>query len=391
MMATERCGDRSGLRAEIALRRGTFDLRAEISVEPGVTALLGPSGAGKSLTLQAIAGLTEIERGRVSLNGRVLTDTEARVSLPPRLRRVGYVPQSYALFPHLSVGANVAYGLPARHDRLARDKRVADLLRLAHLPGYEERAPRDLSGGEAQRVALARALAAEPEALLLDEPFSALDAPTRAAIRDDVREIVLASGLPTLLVTHDLSEALAMASRLALLASGRVIAQGTVEEVTARPPSALAARLLGWTAALGVTRVERAGERVCVTLRCGQSLALAPEDCADEALASGHSRLALRPERVTVRPSMEAGGAAGGQTLRGVLRSLWEVGPLWRARLALDGAAGDDAPLDIPFSAREWQALGLATGDPVTLSLTPGSTRLVASDGGADAMEEVRG
>ncbi|HEX8995495.1 MAG TPA: ABC transporter ATP-binding protein [Ktedonobacterales bacterium] len=391
-------GDATGLRAEFTLRRQTFSLRADISAPPGLTALLGPSGAGKSLTLQALAGLASIERGVIQLNGRALTDTRARVAVSPRLRRVGYVPQSYALFPHRSVEANIAYGLPGSHDRNAREKRVADLLGLVHLPGYEARAPRELSGGEAQRVALARALAAQPEALLLDEPFSALDAPTRGAIRDDLRDILLASGLPTLLVTHDLSEALALASRLILLAAGRVIAQGPVAEVTARPATALAARLLGWGAAVALERVERlSGGAVGVRLPCGQSLTLEAEDCAETALRLGAGgaesvRLALRPERLTVSRVNGASARESGTTLRGVIRSVTQSGQLWSARLTLDGAAGRDAPLDLPFSAREWHALALAPGDTVALGLTSGAARLVAADGAgaddADALAE---
>ncbi len=388
----------AGLHAEIELRRAAFSLRAHLSAPPGLTALLGPSGAGKSLTLQAIAGLTSIERGAVHLNGRTLTDTQARVALAPRLRRVGYVPQSYALFPHLSVAANIAYGLPQRLDRSQREKRVADLLRLVRLPGYEMRAPRDLSGGEAQRVALARALAAQPEALLLDEPFSALDAPTRAAVRDDLREIVLATGLPTLLVTHDLGEALALATRLALLAAGRVIAQGMVAEVTAQPATALAARLLGWGAALPLARVERMAGGVCVTLaRCGQALPLTSAECAEQALASdaAHMRLALRPERLRVARLLDATSECDGPTLRGVLRSVTEAGPLWSAQVALGAGAvadGAGATLALPFSAREWQTLGLAPGDAVALTLTPGAARLVAADAAdpASAAEEAR-
>lgn len=384
MSATDAPSDQTGLRAEIELRRATFHLSAELSAPPGLTALLGPSGAGKSLTLQAIAGLTDIERGAIHLNGRTLADAQARVATPPRLRRVGYVPQSYALFPHLSVGANIAYGLPNHRDRLAREKRVADLLRLVHLPGYEARAPRDLSGGEAQRVALARALAAQPEALLLDEPFSALDAPTRAAIRDDLRDIVLASGLPTLLVTHDLNEALALASRLIVLATGRVIAQGAVEEVTARPATALAARLLGWGASLPLIRVESLGGGAVVTLPCGQSLTLAADQCAPDerwrGAGGGRARLALRPERLRVMRSEEGETPHVKNILRGVIRSVTAAGPLWSARLTLDGATEWDAPLDAPFSAREWQALGLTSGDAVTLELTPGAARLVAMD-----------
>jgi len=258
------------------------------------------------------------------------------------------------------------------------------------LPGYEMRAPRDLSGGEAQRVALARALAAQPEALLLDEPFSALDAPTRAAVRDDLREIILATGLPTLLVTHDLGEALALATRLALLAAGRVIAQGTAAEVTAQPTTALAARLLGWGATLPLARMERMAGGVCITLaRCGQALPLASAECAEQALGSSvaaHTRLALRPERLRVARLDAANAVAhehAGPTLRGVLRAVTEAGPLWSAQVALGAetdADGAGALLALPFSAREWQALGLAPGDVVALTLTPGAARLVTAD-----------
>ena len=383
MSEAEMGGGAEGLWAEFALRRGAFDLAATLSAPPGVTALLGPSGAGKSLTLQAIAGLAAIERGAIHLNGRALADVAAGVALPPRLRRVGYVPQSYALFPHLSVGANIAYGLPERMTREEREKRVAELLRLVHLPEYEARAPRELSGGEAQRVALARALASRPDALLLDEPFSALDTPTRAAIRDEVREITLASGLPTLLVTHNLREALTLASRLILLVNGRVIAQGPAAEVTARPATAVAARLLGWGALLTLALVERVDGRVCLTLPCGQVLSLAQEDCASEALGRGVGgagvRLALRTERLTVARA-DTNEAASTRAFRGVIRFVAESGALWRARVELDRATEWDAPLDLPFSAREWQTLGLAPGDAVALGLTPGAARLVAAD-----------
>ncbi len=385
MSQVEMGGVADGLRAAFTLRREAFTLAADLNAPPGVTALLGPSGAGKSLTLQAIAGLAAIERGAIHLNGRALADVAAGVALPPRLRRVGYVPQSYALFPHLSVGANIAYGLPERMTREAREKRVAELLRLIHLPNYETRSPRALSGGEAQRVALARALASRPDALLLDEPFSALDTPTRAAIRDEVREIALASGLPTLLVTHNLSEALTLASRLILLVNGKVIAQGPVAEVTARPASAVAARLLGWGTLLTLALVERMDGRVCLTLPCGQVLSLAEDDCAPDALGRGVGgagvRLALRPERLAVaRVDAATGEVATTRALRGVIRSVTESGALWRARVTLDRATEWDAPLDLPFSAREWQALGLASGDAVTLGLTPGAARLVAAD-----------
>lgn len=371
----------AGLRANFALRRDAFALRVELTVPPGITALLGPSGAGKSLTLQAIAGLTGIERGAISLNDRTLADARAGWALPPQRRRVGYVPQSYALFPHMTVGANIAYGAPSRLDRQARSARVAKLLELTHLSGYEMRAPRDLSGGEAQRVALARALAAEPDALLLDEPFSALDALTRNAVRSDLREIALASGLPTLLVTHDLSEALAMASRLGVIAEGRMLAHGSAQDVTDRPNTLLAARLLGWSGVAAVTSFERTGDGVCVNLTCGQSVRLAEAECAQQAIATG-AWLALRLERLLVSLGTDTRQEAAppARQLRGTVRAVSQIGPFWNAQIALAGADPDDAPLLAPFSAREWPTLGLTPGATVTLDIPDGAARLVAAD-----------
>lgn len=200
-------------------------------------------------------------------------------------------------------------------------------------------------------------------------------------MRDDLREIALASGLPTLLVTHDLGEALALASRLALVVAGRVIAEGPAEQVTARPATAQAARLLGWGAALDLARRERVAGGVCVTLTgCGQSLRITEQDCAEQALTSldAPARLALRPERLRIAPADSH--SADESALRGVVRSVTEAGPLWSAQIALGepGAAGG-ATLAAPFSAREWQALGLAPGDAVTLTLAAGAARLVAA------------
>lgn len=369
----------TALHAAVRLKRGHFTLDAALGAPAGVTALLGPSGAGKSLTLQAIAGLAAIESGRVTLNGRTLTDTQAGVALPPRLRRVGYVPQSYALFPHLSVAGNIAYGLPRTLDRAGRAKRVGDLLALGRLSGYAARGPRDLSGGEAQRVAVLRALAAEPEALLLDEPFSALDAPTRAAVRDDLGALIAASGLPALLVTHDLAEARALASRLALLVDGRVIAEGLLDEALASPPTLRAARLLGWSAALPVARAEIVDGAALVTLTCGQRLALEASAVApDIARGAGVAvALALRPERLLIARAEDDGDEADAprDALRGVIGVAHGAAS---ARVALDGI-GDES-LALALTPREWAALGLTAGLRVALRPLPGALRLVARE-----------
>jgi molybdate transport system ATP-binding protein len=362
-------------------------LDVALEAPAGVTALLGPSGAGKSLTLQAIAGLTPVDRGRLTLNGRTLVDTGRGVALPSRLRRVGYVPQSYALFPHLSVAGNIAYGLPGELDRAARAKRVGELLALGRLAGYENRQPRDLSGGEAQRVAVLRALAAQPEALLLDEPFSALDAPTRVALRGDLAALISASGLPAILVTHDLSEALALAERLALLVDGRVVVAGETAEAVGAPPTLRAARLLGWSASLPVASYELADGAALVTLACGQRLALDKSAVAPDlwGTAGRHVALAARPGHLLIARASDAESDTEheGQPAEtcGILRGQISPQPAGGDRLtawvALDGGG---EPLGLPLSPREWEALRLAKGERVTLRPLEGALRLVARE-----------
>jgi molybdate transport system ATP-binding protein len=211
-----------------------FLLDVEFAVSAGVTVLFGASGAGKTTVLNCIAGLIAPERGRIALGGRVLFESASRLNVPPQLRRVGYVLQHLALFPHLTVGGNVEYGLAAlaRAERRLRSDRVLQSFRIAHL---RERKPRDISGGERQRVALARALVMDPEALLLDEPLAALDVPTRALILDDLRRWSMARPLPILYVTHSRDEVFALAQRVIVLEHGRVIADGTPQQVLDAP------------------------------------------------------------------------------------------------------------------------------------------------------------
>ncbi len=291
------------------------------------------------------------------------------------------MPHSYALFPHLSVAGNIAYGLPRELDKAGRAKRVADLLALGRLEGYQERRPRDLSGGEAQRVAVLRALAAQPEALLLDEPFSALDAPTRAAVRDDLGALIATSGLPALLVTHDLAEARALASRLALLVDGRVIVEGPIEEALASPPTLRAARLLGWGAALPVAAHEMADGAALVTLTRGQRLALDASAVAPGLPGNVDVSLAIRPEWLLIARAEDDGDGeedVSRALLRGVIHVGSDAGVALAARVALDGAGGES--LGLALTPREWAALGLAEGCHVTLRPLPGALRLVARE-----------
>ncbi|MCC6800583.1 MAG: ABC transporter ATP-binding protein [Anaerolineae bacterium] len=203
-------------------------------------ALLGPSGCGKTTVLRMIAGLERPDSGVIELAGRVVSDV--RTAIPPDQRRVGLVFQDYALFPHLTVAENIGYGLARGADRPAR---VAALLDLVGLDGYEARYPRELSGGQQQRVALARALAPQPDLILLDEPFSNLDVALRTQVREDVQRIIRAAGVSAVLVTHDQDEAMSLADCIAVMFAGRIHQIGAPRALYEAPISRQVAQFLG--------------------------------------------------------------------------------------------------------------------------------------------------
>jgi iron(III) transport system ATP-binding protein len=205
------------------------------------TAILGASGSGKTTLLRIVAGFERPDRGEVWLGDELVDDAGSRY-LPCERRRIGYVPQEGALFPHLSVGRNVGFGL-SRHD--ARRTRVDELLEMVGLGGYRRRYPHQLSGGQQQRVALARALAIEPEVVLLDEPFSSLDAALRASVRSDVLGVLRQAGTTSVLVTHDQDEALSMADQVAVLRNGVVAQLDTPAGLYGHPGDAGVAQFLG--------------------------------------------------------------------------------------------------------------------------------------------------
>ena len=207
-------------------------------------ALLGPSGCGKTTTLRVIAGFERPHAGSIEIGGDRVYDAAAGGRwVPPEGRRVGMVFQDYALFPHLSVARNVAFGLP--RNVANREGRVAAALTTVGLAGLGERTPDQLSGGQQQRVALARALAPEPEVILLDEPFSNLDAELRASVREDVRQILRVAGMTAVLVTHDQEEALSIADRVAVMLEGKIVQVGSPEELYHRPASRTIADFVG--------------------------------------------------------------------------------------------------------------------------------------------------
>ena len=236
-----------GVEARLVVDRGDFSLDVALTARPGeVLALLGPNGAGKTTALRALAGLTPLTGGRLSLDGEVLEEPAARLRVPTEDRPVGVVFQDYLLFPHLSALDNVAFGLRTRglHRAEARAE-AAHWLERVGLADHAAARPRALSGGQAQRVALARALAPKPRLLLLDEPMAALDARTRLDVRAQLRHHLADFDAVAVLVTHDPLDAMVLADRLTVIEGGRVVQHGTPADIARHPRSDYVARLVG--------------------------------------------------------------------------------------------------------------------------------------------------
>lgn len=257
-----------------------------------ITAILGPSGCGKTTTLRLIAGFERPDAGSITLGGRILASSS--VNLPPERREIGFVFQEYALFPHLSVLENVTFGL-SKLPKKQRLEAARGVLALVGLSIFETRFPHQLSGGQQQRVALARALAPNPKLVLLDEPFSSLDAGLRETTRGEVREILRLAGATALLVTHDQEEAMTFADQLLVLRDGALEQAGKPESVYAAPRTAFVASFLGKTNLLHA-RVQ--GGRAETSLG---SFAL------ETALASGNTMLSIRPEDLRFSQTGTAG------------------------------------------------------------------------------------
>jgi len=225
-----------GITSHGSRERGDFSLDVAFDVKPGVTVLFGPSGAGKSRTLACIAGIGRPDRGKIALGSDVWFDTSAKIDRPIHERRVAYVFQSLALFPHMTAEENVAYGIPRvlpAQERRDRARALLGTMRVGHLAA---RLPRTFSGGEAQRVALARAFAMAPRVLLLDEPFSALDAGVKAELLAETSDWLARERIPTLLVTHHAEEAAALGEHVVMIEKGRVVRESAIDDPTLSLP-----------------------------------------------------------------------------------------------------------------------------------------------------------
>jgi molybdate transport system permease protein len=337
---------------EVAIEKRVRDFRLAVKfrAEGPPVGLLGPSGSGKTMTLRAIAGLDTPDRGRIVLDGRVLFDSEERIHVPARERRIGLLFQAYALFPHLTVAENIAFGL-SRVPVAERGRRVSALLAAAHLNGLEDLYPTTLSGGEQQRVALARCLAVEPAALLLDEPFSALDTHLRGALERQLQEMLASYGGSTLFVSHNLEEAYRMCGDLVVLAGGKVAARGPKEEIFRHPPTLEVARVTGCknfslARRLPDGRIE-APDWGC-TLRVEQDFPNLPK------------HVAIRANHIRVRPLQESQSAKCMNAFPCWLAAMAETP--FRVTLDLRIGGPPASPADFHVQAeifkREWESFG---------------------------------
>ena len=224
---------------------GSFKLKSSFKLDNGILGVLGSSGCGKSMTLKCIAGLYIPEKGKVILNNRVLFSSEEKINIKPRNRKIGYVFQDYALLPHLTVENNIAYGLKNLEKNIRKEK-VADMINRMHLSGYENRYPSQLSGGQKQRTALARTLVTDPDLLLLDEPFSALDSHIRHELKKELINIIHNNykGI-TILVTHNIEEAYRLCDKIMIIDQGNTLQIGGKDEIIQNPSNITSARLTG--------------------------------------------------------------------------------------------------------------------------------------------------
>src|SRR2546428_7418359 len=340
-----------------------------LDVKPGeLVSLLGPSGCGKTTTLRLVAGLLQPEIGEIWVGERCLSSPTSVV--PPERRRMAMIFQSYALWPHMTVAQNVAYGLRFKSavSKGERARRVAELLRVVQLAGYERRYPGELSGGQQRRVAVARALVVEPEILLLDEPLSNLDANLREEMRFEIRRLHEAFGITTLYVTHDQAEAMVISDRVAVLHRGRVEQVGTAQDLFRRPRTRFVAEFIGRTNLLDAIAAEPG-----VAVRGALKLRLASR----EPTSTAPVVVSIRPHEIELVTG-ERTAPAGANVLAGTVQRTSYLGDAVDYQVSVTGT-------DIVLRVTAPPPARVGPGDSVTLAVAPEAC--VPLTGGADGEE----
>ena len=349
------------LRVEARTRLGALELDVALEVAAGeCLALAGPSGAGKTSVLRVAAGLLRPAHGLVEAGGETWLDTDNGIDLPPERRGCGYVFQEYALFPHMRAWQNVAYPLRGSDRR----ERALALLERFDMAELADARPGTLSGGERQRVAVARALARGPQVLLLDEPLSALDARTRAGASRELAAVLRVADVPTLLVTHDFSEAAMLGDRVGIIDAGHVLQEGTPSELAAAPRSAFVA---DFTGAVVLTGTASAGPDGLTRVALDGGGQVTSTDRAD-----GEVAVSVYPWEIAIEPADEAPHGSTQNRIDAEVVSVTVVGN--RVRLGLIGPQ----PLAAEITSPAAEALGLEAGVRVTAAWKASATRLVA-------------
>ena len=340
------------LRLDLDHALRTFRLAVALELGAETVALVGPSGAGKSSVLRAVAGLLRPDHGVVALGPETWLDTTRGIDIPPERRRVGLVFQEYALFPHLDVRGNVAYGASDR----GHIPELLERFRIDHLASAH---PRDISGGERQRVALARALAREPDILLLDEPLSALDAYTRAAVRGELHELISDLGLPTLLVTHDFEDAATLADRVGVIVDGAILQLGSPQELLARPSDRFVASFTGANLLPGVA--APGGDGLTEVVLDGGGIVWTAD------AGSGRVAVAVYPWEVSISREMPHDSALN--HVRAPVVSIVPLGNRVRVRVG---------PVTAEVTAGSAERLGIREGEVVVASFKATGARLLS-------------
>ncbi len=353
------------LTAEIHKQFSGFRLDISVAADNNIVGLLGASGSGKSMTLRCIAGIETPDSGRIVLNDRVLFDSEKKINLPPRKRRVGYLFQNYALFPNMTVEQNIAAGLvPGRDDA---ERIVKEMVGRFRLEGLEKRYPSQLSGGQQQRVALARILAYGPDVIMLDEPFSALDTYLREQLQMQVLEVLSSYGGDVLLVTHSRDELYRFCEESVVLENGQAVSGGKTEELFRRPGHVTAARLTGCK---NISPIRKLGARRLLALDWGLELETA-EDIGEDITHAG----------IRAHEFFPAEGG-GNNVFRGIWRQTLRDPFEWTLSIVPVTPDGGEAPgnlwwkIDykdavVPVSCRE--------GDMLTVGISPENILLLKS------------
>jgi ABC-type Fe3+/spermidine/putrescine transport system ATPase subunit len=322
-----------------------------------MTSVLGPSGCGKTTTLNLIAGFIEPDGGSISFGERLVADPARGIAVPPNRRDLGMVFQSYALWPHLSIGANVAYGLKMRNiPRADREKTARRALQRVRLEGLIDRYPHELSGGQQQRAALARALAYSPQIVLFDEPLSNLDAQLRDEMRLELKDIHRSIGVTAVYVTHDQAEAMGLSDTIVVMGEGEILQVGSPRSLYEEPADVRVARFIGKANIFDAIMVDRQQQLARVKVEGIEK----PLGCRvpDGAAANAHGAVSIRPEAVLLKPA-----GAGNDGMRGRISSTLYLGNMSQYRVAL----GAGRTLDVQQLAADT----LQVGEEVFLEIDP--------------------